>query len=233
MKDIKNKITPGKVIFTAIYISIFPFIILWLSGDWRWAEGWIFAFWFISLCTLTIIYLWRKNPALLAERFRKPGTGNQKSWDKIIVPIIVLIFFAWIVIIPLDAKRFSWSPDFMLWLKICGGVGLILSAFLFFRSYIDNPFLSPLARIQSEREHSVASQGVYAFVRHPMYLGGVLLFISAALLLGSFWGVVIGFMMAFLLAVRIIKEEKMLINELEKYTDYTKTVKYRLIPFIW
>jgi protein-S-isoprenylcysteine O-methyltransferase Ste14 len=39
--------------------------------------------------------------------------------------------------------------------------------------------------------------------------------------------------MFFLLASRIIGEEKMLIEELEGYALYKKKIKYRLLPFIW
>ena len=53
------------------------------------------------------------------------------------------------------------------------------------------------------------------------------------MLLGSVYGLIIGLIMIFLLAGRIIGEEKMLFNELEGYADYKKKVKYRLIPFIW
>jgi protein-S-isoprenylcysteine O-methyltransferase Ste14 len=66
-----------------------------------------------------------------------------------------------------------------------------------------------------------------------MYLGGILLFIGTPALLGSAYGMIIGFLMLFLLAARIIGEEKMLSAELEGYDDYKKKVKYRLIPFVW
>ena len=70
-------------------------------------------------------------------------------------------------------------------------------------------------------------------MRHPMYLGGILLFIGTPLLLGSLYGIIIGVLMLFLLVVRIIGEEKMLVDELEGYADYQKKVKYRLLPFVW
>lgn len=38
-----NKITTGKIIFTLIYILMFPALLLFLSGDWFWVEGWIFG----------------------------------------------------------------------------------------------------------------------------------------------------------------------------------------------
>jgi protein-S-isoprenylcysteine O-methyltransferase Ste14 len=229
----KNKLTAGRMVFTAIYILIFPALILFLSGDWLWIEGWIFNIWFIALCATTIIYLYRNDPALLAERYRQPGTANQRGWDKYVVYGLVLGFVLWIVIMPLDAKRYEWSANFPLWLKIIGGIGLLLSSFLFYRSYADNTFVSPLVRIQAERKQQVVSTGVYGFVRHPMYLGGIVLFIGTPLLLGSIYGVLIGVLISFLLVARIIGEERMLVKELEGYADYKKKVKYRLIPLIW
>jgi protein-S-isoprenylcysteine O-methyltransferase Ste14 len=222
-----------KVIFTLLYILLYPTLILFLSGDWFWIEGWIFSIWFIALCFTTIIYLYRNNPALLAERYRMPGTGDQKSWDKYVVYTLALGFFIWIIIMPLDAKRFGWTMHFPLALKILGGISLIFSFFLFYRSFADNSFLSPLVRIQTERKQQVISTGVYGFVRHPMYLAAALLFIGSPLLLGSIYGIIIGAMLELLLAMRILGEEKMLEKDLEGYTEYKKKVKYRLFPFIW
>lgn len=221
------------MILTAIYVLIFPALILFLSGDWLWIEGWIFNIWFIALCATTIIYLYGNDPALLAERYRQPGTANQRGWDRYVVYGLVLGFILWIVIMPLDAKRYGWSANFPLWLKIIGGIGLLLSSFLFYRSYADNTFASPLVRIQAERKQQVVSTGVYGFVRHPMYLGGILLFIGTPMLLGSIYGVVIGVLISLLLVTRIVGEERMLVKELDGYADYRKKVKYRLIPLIW
>ncbi len=229
----KKILSIWKIFFTFIYILIYPTLLLLLSGDWLWLEGWIFSLWFIGLCFTTIIYLYRKNPDLLVERYKKPGSANQKGWDKYVVYGLVLGFIIWIFIMPLDAKRYSWTGYFSLWLKITGGIELLISSFLFFRSYKDNNFLSPLVRIQPERKQQVVSSGVYSFVRHPMYLGGVLLFIGAPMLLGSLYGLIIGLLLSILIAGRIIGEEKMLINELEGYEDYKKKVQCRLIPFIW
>lgn len=225
--------TISRIIFTLIYILIFPVLLLFLSGDWLWIEGWIFSIWFTVLCFTTIIYLYLKDPELLAERYKKPGTANHKEWDKYVVAGLLIGFILWIVIMPLDAKRFGWTKYFPLWLKCLGGTGLLLSFFFFYRSYTDNTFVSPLIRIQKERKQKVISTGVYGFVRHPMYLGGILLFIGTPMLLGSIYGIIVGLIVIFLLVGRIIGEEKMLVNELEGYEEYKKKVKYRLIPFIW
>jgi protein-S-isoprenylcysteine O-methyltransferase Ste14 len=229
----KNELSAVRMALTALYILIFPALLLLLSGDWLWIEGWIFTIWFVALCAATIIHLYRHDPALLVERYKKPGTANQKGWDKYVVFCLVSGFILWIVIMPFDAKRFEWSPAFPLLIKIIGGILLLLSSFLFYRSFADNTFVSALVRVQSERKQQVISTGVYGFVRHPMYLGGILLFIGAPMLLGSLYGVVIGILMFFLLVFRIKGEENMMVKELEGYADYRNKVRYRLFPFIW
>ncbi len=181
-------------------------LILILSGDYTWPEGWIFNIWFLLLCYSTILYLYKKDPALLAERYKQPGAGNQEGWDVYVIYGIMIGFIIWILIMPLDAKRFGWSPAFPLWLTALGVALLIGSFFLFFRSYTDNTFLSPLVRIQEERKQRVVSTGVYGFVRHPMYLGGILMFLGAPLLLGSLYGILAGLALTVLLMARI--EEK-------------------------
>ena len=98
-------LTPGRLVLTAIYILVFPALIFLLSGDWCWIEGWIFNVWFIILCAATIIYLYLKDPSLLAERYKQPGTRGQRGWDRYVVYGLVLGFMLWIVIMPLDAKR--------------------------------------------------------------------------------------------------------------------------------
>ena len=222
-----------KIAFAFLYILVFPVLLLVLSGDATWPEGWIFSIWFLVLCYATILYIYRKDPALLEERYRKPGTGNQETWDRYVVYGLVIGFIVWIVIMPLDARRFGWSPLFPLLLKVVGGAGLAGSFFLFFRSYTDNTFLSPLVRIQEERKQRVVSTGVYGVVRHPMYLGAILMFFGAPLLLGSSWGVIAGLALALLLMARIVMEERMLARELEGYREYMKKVRYRLFPFLW
>lgn len=196
-----------KILLTFIYLLIFPALILFLSGDWFWTEGWIFGIWFMVMCITVILYLYRNDPALLSERYKKPGDGNQKGWDKYVVIGLMIGFISWIVIMPLDAKRFEWTPYFPFALKIAGGVFLMFSFFFFFKAYADNTYLSALVRIQEERKHKVITTGVYSFVRHPMYLGGSLLFIGVPMLLGSIYGIILGLLFIFLLAGRILGEE--------------------------
>jgi protein-S-isoprenylcysteine O-methyltransferase Ste14 len=56
---------------------------------------------------------------------------------------------------------------------------------------------------------------------------------GAPLLIGSVWGLIIAGMALLVLLVRIVGEEKMLMNEFDGYSEYMKRVRYRLLPSIW
>lgn len=231
----KDKQIPlGRFIVRAILTALFiPALILLTGGDWRWVEGWLFALWMDAMTLSCVIYLYIKDPALLAERSKLPGSDNQKNWDKYLLIGIYVFSMIWLVVMPLDARRFGWSPEFPIWLKIIGGVMLLPSMWLIYKTTAENTYLSTMVRIQSDRGQKVISTGVYGFVRHPLYLGCVLMSFGAPVLLGSLYGLIMDIIMIAILAGRIIGEEKMLVNELSGYVDYTKKVKYRLIPFIW
>jgi protein-S-isoprenylcysteine O-methyltransferase Ste14 len=225
--------SPLKLIVTTLYLLLWPALILFLAGEWRWPEGWIFSGWFVSVCTSAIVWLYRRDPALLAERYRRPGSGGQSGRDAIIVFLLLVGFITWIVLMPLDARRFRWTPRLPLAVEAVGGAMLGVSWFFLFRSFTDNPFLSPLVRVQTEREQRVVSTGVYGAVRHPMYLGAILMFLGAPLLVGAASALLVGVLVSFLLAVRIVDEEQLLATELAGYDDYRRRVGYRLLPFVW
>jgi protein-S-isoprenylcysteine O-methyltransferase Ste14 len=204
-----------------------------LSGDWHWTEGWVFSIIFCSLSFATLVYLYVKDPALLNERFGSPVQKDQKSWDKILLSFFLLGFLIWFGIMPLDAKRFNWSPEFPLWIKIGGTLLFILAFIVIFGALKANTFAAPVVKMQKERGHRVISTGLYGIVRHPMYSGAILLFIGGPLLLGSVYGLAIGLLLIITIAVRSLGEEEMLWRELDGYNEYMKKVKWRFIPFVF
>ena len=66
-----------------------------------------------------------------------------------------------------------------------------------------------------------------------MYLATILMFVPLPLILGSFYALIPFAIYPIIIIFRIIDEEKLLTKELCGYSEYTKKVKYRLIPFIW
>jgi protein-S-isoprenylcysteine O-methyltransferase Ste14 len=66
-----------------------------------------------------------------------------------------------------------------------------------------------------------------------MYAGGLLLFLSTPLLLGSWYGLLLYLLVLPAMAVRAVMEERVLREELPGYAAYLAQVKYRLIPYVW
>jgi protein-S-isoprenylcysteine O-methyltransferase Ste14 len=157
---------------------------------------------------------------------------DQKAWDKVFLPIALVGFMGWLILMPLDAVRFHWSR-MPAWLQAVGAIILLMSFYLFFLAYRENPYLSPMVRIQKDRGQRVISTGPYSYVRHPTYSGVIPLTVGTSLLLGSWLGLVAGLVIIVLVAIRAVLEERMLREELPGYDRYMKQVKYRLIPYVW
>jgi protein-S-isoprenylcysteine O-methyltransferase Ste14 len=222
-----------QLIISFFYLLLFPAILFLLAGDWQWPEGWAFSLIFCVLSFLAVLYLYVKDPDLLNERFGSPIQKNQKAWDKLLLMIFLLGFWTWYAIMPLDARRFHWSPLFPLWSRLFGAAVFVVAFYLLFSALRENTFAAPVVKMQRERGQKVIFTGPYAIVRHPMYTGGTLLFIGGPLLLGSVFGLLVGALLIVILVVRIFGEEKMLHQELAGYTEYTKKVRSRLIPFLF
>jgi protein-S-isoprenylcysteine O-methyltransferase Ste14 len=240
MKE-SQPLKPWHIIFTAFYFFLFPAAFFVIAGDSTWIEGWIFTITWLPWHFALLIYLVRKDPGLLRERLvlpiqreKKEGQDiQQKGWDKPIVAFLGIFFIVWIVGTPLDAKRFALSPQFPILVKVIGAIFLNSGLAIASKALMDNPFAASVARVQKDRKQKVVSTGIYCVVRHPVYLGGILWIIGTPLLLGSLIGIGCALSMSILLAIRAVKEEHTLADELEGYDEYRRKVRYRIIPFLF
>jgi protein-S-isoprenylcysteine O-methyltransferase Ste14 len=91
----------------------------------------------------------------------------------------------------------------------------------------------PLLPVQVAAGQKVVATGLYALVRHPMYVDGLIFILGIPLALGSWWGLVTFIPLTLLIVWRILDEERFLIENLSGYGDYRSKVKCRLIPFVW
>jgi protein-S-isoprenylcysteine O-methyltransferase Ste14 len=66
-----------------------------------------------------------------------------------------------------------------------------------------------------------------------MYTGSVIMMVGIPLALGSYWGLVFVIPGLIVFALRIRDEEDLLEQELDGYRQYTRQVRYRLVPYIW
>ncbi|MDA9548369.1 MULTISPECIES: isoprenylcysteine carboxylmethyltransferase family protein [unclassified Bradyrhizobium] len=201
------------------------------AGTLHWPSAWAFLATSVLLGPLCGWWLYRTDPALLAERLRPVLQKDQPAADKMFMALFIVAILAWLAVMGLDRR--VRSSDMPTALQVLG-LGLFLASTLFTMwVFRENSFAAPVVKLQAERAQHVISTGPYAYVRHPMYSGMTLFFTGVPLLLGSWWGLAMMPLLLALLAVRIPIEERTLREGLPGYADYTARVRYRLIPGVW
>jgi protein-S-isoprenylcysteine O-methyltransferase Ste14 len=213
----------------AIMAAVMAVAIFLLAGTIQYWQGWMYLGVYSGAAGLITLYLMIKDPALLQRRMRGGPTAEKQTTQKIVMFFASAAFIAVIVVPALD-HRFGWS-SVPVYLEIIGAVLTALGFFITFLVFRVNTFTS--ATVEIAENQKVITTGPYALVRHPMYFGGLLIFIGTPLALGSYWGL-LGFVAAVpALIWRLLDEEKLLMKNLPGYAEYKQRVRYRLVPLVW
>lgn len=225
--------TPSKstVIIQTILTTLFCLAAIFVpAGTLRWTEAWLFIILYAAAVTAALLWMKKKAPDLLKERMRRKK--DVKSWDKIIMALYSFFLILILILPGLDAIRFKWS-NVPLYAKVLAFIGYVPGSALAFWAMRENAFLSDVVRIQEDRGHTVCTTGPYKYVRHPMYVGVILIMLCFPISLGSFYTLIPAVIIMILFSVRTALEDKTLREELPGYKEYAQSVRYRLIPGIW
>lgn len=217
---------------TAIYLGIVAVLLFGGAGTLRWPAAWIYLALTAAVSVAGGLWLARHDPALLEERLGAVVQRDQKSWDRVFMLAMTGLWPIWMVLIAFDARRYHWS-DMPLALQVAGFVLICLGSWIIGLTFRENSYAAPVVKIQKARAHKVISTGPYSYVRHPMYAGALLLIPGVPLMLGSWWGLAVGFVFIVLIAGRAVLEERTLMAELDGYAGYAARVRYRLLPHVW
>ena len=189
---------------------------------------WAYLAIFAGVALLTILTI---SPELLQERVN-PGERGRDNLTLLRV-VAGLVFVGQWIVAGLDLGRFHWSDTVPTELRVAGLLGTTGFFAMWYWAMRVNPFFSAAVRVQRDRGHYVVSSGPYRFVRHPGYATFVLLGWGGPLALGSWWAAVPHVAIIVMFVRRAAIEDKMLREELDGYTEYAATVRYRLVPGIW
>lgn len=220
------------IVDTLVSVVVLGVMLFLPAGTLAWPQGWILIILFVSSGIIIGVWLLKTDPELLAARQKSPLSKAQKPRDRVIMAAIFVVFFAWLVFMPLDAKRLGWSHT-PLWAQVLGAMLIGIAYWGWIAVLKANSFASVEIRVQSERGQKVISTGPYAVVRHPMYAYVLPLMIGVPLLLGSLWGLLGLVLIIPLLAARTLAEEAMLFDGLPGYREYAGKVRYRFVPGLW
>ncbi len=196
------------------------------AGSMQYWNGWLFiAALFVPMMVVCIL-LFSRNRPLLEKRMRmREKEREQKAYIRLSL-LWFLISFA----IPGLDYRFGWS-QVPLWLIVVSVVVMLSGYTLFIVAMMQNTYASRIIELQPEQR--LVDSGLYSVVRHPMYMAAMILYTACPLVLGSYYALLPALLLPPLLIYRLLNEEKLLRAGLPGYDEYTKRVKFRLIPFVW
>jgi len=225
MKNLNIKAFGG-LLFLLLVMAALLFLSAWTLDYW---QAWAFLTVFGVSGLVITVYLMKKDPKLLERRVYGGPTAEKETVQQIIQSITAIMFIAILVVSALD-HRFAWSsvPSYV---SLAGDALIAFGCLIIFFVFKENSFAS--ATIELNPEQKVISTGLYALVRHPMYMGGFFYLVGIPLSLGSWWGLFVIVLMMPALIWRLLDEEKFLVKNLQGYAEYKNKVKYHLVPFIW
>jgi protein-S-isoprenylcysteine O-methyltransferase Ste14 len=202
------------------------FIPAWTLNYW---QGWVFLAVFAGAAQATTIYLMKYDPKLL-ERRMKAGAAAEKERSQKIIQTLAFIVFIAVIVIPAFDHRLGWSRTPAV-VSVAGDILVATGWIVVFLVFRENSYASSTIEVGTEQK--LVSTGPYAVVRHPMYIGGLVMILGVPLALGSWWGLFTFIPFTAMIVWRLLDEERFLARNLPGYPEYRSKVRYRLVPLVW
>jgi protein-S-isoprenylcysteine O-methyltransferase Ste14 len=245
-KVILNKYGISSIIREFVMVAFTAFLI-WLSAGLQlWFSAWIYIIWLLLFSAVFMAAMARWNPGLLNLRGaprREMKTRPMPSYEKVFFTGFVILVVLIPIVAGLEFNGFFVAfpfPGFLFtviqmpsWLVVLGLFFIVFGEILFGWAMVVNPFFHGMMTIQDDRKHQVVSRGPYGWIRHPGYLGQILLYLGTPLFLASWWALLLGLVMTGVFIYRTAKEDSTLRKDLPGYQEYANHIRKRLIPRLW
>jgi protein-S-isoprenylcysteine O-methyltransferase Ste14 len=209
--------------FVPLFIGIFTLL---PAGTFNYWQVYLYFTVLVVPMIFVLIYFLKKDPRFLERRTR---TAEKVKEQKLIQLLNLPVFISAFIVPGLD-RRFGWS-DIPVEVIIATDIVILCGYIFIFLVFRQNSYASRI--IETESSQKVISTGLYSVVRHPMYLGVMIMYLPTPLALGSYWGLIPMALLPVTLVLRILNEEKILRESLGGYNEYCTKTRYRLIPYIW
>jgi protein-S-isoprenylcysteine O-methyltransferase Ste14 len=205
---------------------LLPLFFLATGGDLAWWNAWAYCAVLLVPMTAFVAHVVRHDPEFIARR--STMREKERAQRRVLAFGAPLLLAA--LVVPGFDHRFGWShPPLGV---VLAALAASLTGYLaVVRVFLENRWAG--RTIETYADQRVVSTGPYAIVRHPMYAGVSLLYVATPLALGSWWAVLPAMAFVPIFVFRIRNEEEVLVRELPGYEEYRRTVRYRLVPFVW
>jgi protein-S-isoprenylcysteine O-methyltransferase Ste14 len=177
----------------------------------------------------TLFFL-RHDPALI-ERRLEVGAGAERERSQKIIQAIASVFLCAMFVVA-GAEHRVYGGSSLPWPAVLvADASVALGLLIVFATFRANSHTAATVRVEANQR--VVATGPYAWVRHPMYAGSALGFLTTPIALGSVWALLPAVFLCGTLVARLVAEERYLSVNLPGYDAYRQEVRYRLIPYVW
>ena len=215
----------------ALRVGVTAFLVLSAAffipaGTLAYWQAWLYMGTILIPMVFVVRYLLRHAPELLDRRLRL----REKEPTQIGVQTIGIFFLLLAFLVPGLDHRWGWS-SVPVGIVIAADLLVLLGYGLIVRVFMENEYASRTVEVVEGQR--VVTTGLYAIVRHPMYVGVTIFYLASPVALGSWWALLPAAFIVPMLMVRIVNEEQVLQRDLPGYPEYRQRVRYRLVPGVW
>lgn len=217
-------------------VRVTAFLIL-AQGVALFASAWSLAYWnawlYLALQALTMgatnTFLYHRDPHLLDRRLASEEAGERDPVQRWVLRVLRIAALAMLIAAGLEWRLGDRTTP--IGIVLLGAVLITAGAALIVRVFVESTHTSSVIEVTDGQR--VVSTGPYRWVRHPMYVGVVVMGFGTPLVLGSLWAALVIPPMFAVLILRIVREERFLRAHLPGYDTYTQSTRARLVPGIW
>ena len=222
-----NELKKQVIIRFGLAAILIPAILFAMAGTIHYWQGWLYWMVLLMPMILALGYFLKSDPELLERRMKYK---EKESEQRIIILVGTAVFVAGFLAIAIDLRLHGLNqvpPS----LVLAADAGVLVGYFFILWVFKVNSYAS--RTIEVVEGQKVITTGPYSIIRHPMYLGSLVMYLLTPIALGSWWAVLVFSLYIPLLVWRILNEEKVLLRNLPGYYDYCQKMRYRLVPLIW
>jgi len=221
-EDVKKR---ALVLFPLGFISLAVMFFV-PAGTLDYWQAWVYLAILMVPVAFVVAYFLKNDPEFLVRRLK---FKEKQAKQRLVIRLSSLVFIVAFLLPGLD-RRFGWS-SVPAELVLAADAVVFLSYLFIFLVFRENSFAG--RTIEVVKGQKVVSTGPYSLIRHPMYLGFILMYAATPIALGSYWALPVFLLVVPLIVLRIQNEEDVLERGLPGYAEYCKKTRYRLVPFIW
>lgn len=182
----------------------------------------------IGIIVIAIFLLNLTQPAFSIKEQREHQQSDRSS-----ILLILVMSISSVMLLMLQWGYWATSLPVQTWPVWAGLIMIITGLYIRINAirYLGRYFT---ANVQSVDAHRLITDGPYSRVRHPSYLGALLIIAGFPVLLGSLPCFLLAFILMMIAYYKRIKVEEALLVQLfpEDYKRYQQNT-YRIIPFVW